>query len=84
MVKNIKDAFGPRGSFLCHGNNSAHGVQPGIEASDVCEEGRKHADGDLSFADLPDAKTPHDQQTDFGKQCHRGTEERPYPVDAVV
>ena len=84
MVEDVEDALGAGGGLLRHRDDAAHRVEPRVEAADVGDEGREHADGDRALRHLPDAEGPDDQEADLGRQRHRRREHRPDLVHAVV
>ena len=71
VVEYVEDPLGTSGGFLCHRNNAAHRVETQIKTADVGKEGGQHADRDVVFGNLPDTKSPDDEQADFGEQRDR-------------
>ncbi|MNL00728.1 hypothetical protein D3C87_1211690 [compost metagenome] len=84
MVEDVEDALGAGGGLLRDRHNPAHRIQTRVEAADIGQEGDQHTHRDGIVADLPDAKDPDHQQAHFGQQRHRGREQRPDGIDAVV
>ena len=58
VVEDVENAL-CAGGALGRRNDAAHGVEPGVEAPDVGEEGGEHADRDLvlEICQMPKAQT---------------------------
>ena len=84
MVQDVEDALGAGSCFLRDRDDAAHRIEPRVEAPDVGDESRQHADRDVVVRQLPDTETPDHEQSDFGQQRHAGREQRPGAVEPVI
>ena len=83
-VEDLEDAVGGGGGPLGGPHQPAHGLQPGVEAPDVGDEGGQHPHGDAVLGHLPDPEAPDDQQPQLGQEGDRRAEEGPQGVDPVL
>ena len=83
-IENSEYAMGAGSGAFSGLEHAAHGIQSGIEAADVSDEGREHADGDGVRENAPHTEQPDGQHANVSQQYQHGAEEGPGGVDAIV